>query len=86
MCPVTFVPGNSLHPFLLIRSCGHVVSKKAIFEVQGEDLNCPMCFLKYTKKDLLELFPTQEEQPGEKKRKKKERPEDQNSEKRLKIT
>jgi hypothetical protein len=55
MCPVTQRPTNGKVPFVVVKTCGHVVSEQSLKQVGGSI--CVVCSAPYTKKDVVPLYP-----------------------------
>jgi len=75
VCPITGVPGNGKYRFLLMRSCGCVVSERAVKEVPSS--SCLACHKPFVEDDLkhdeqfIVIYPASHEE-SEKQREKME--------------
>jgi Rtf2 RING-finger len=59
-CPVTGLPCNRF-AFSALRSCGHVLSNRALACVSIESLECPVCCKRYTEEDVVPINGTREQ-------------------------
>ena len=68
ICPISQTEFNGLNKFILLWSCGCVVSEKAFLETRDPKKNkCQNCGAGYTKEDIISLNMTAEEQDRVKK-------------------
>ena len=54
MCPLTLIPMNGQHRFVYIRTCGCVLSERALREVKGDV--CALCSKAYTADDVVPIY------------------------------
>lgn len=63
VCPITRLELNGRHRFVFLKSCGCLLSEKALKEIPSEDLRCLVCGKPYSdpEANLIPVFPEEEE-------------------------
>jgi rubredoxin len=56
VCPVTLLPcGVGKQQFSALKSCGHVISDKALAAIGSSDRTCPVCGEAFSSKDVVQI-------------------------------
>eukprot|EP01098_Paradermamoeba_levis_P008510 TRINITY_DN3528_c0_g1_i2.p1 TRINITY_DN3528_c0_g1~~TRINITY_DN3528_c0_g1_i2.p1 ORF type:complete len:332 (-),score=114.20 TRINITY_DN3528_c0_g1_i2:198-1193(-) len=72
ICPVTFIEASPKHKFLAIKTCGCVLSERAMKECPTNGI-CLVCNTKFSKDDVIPLNRTDEEEIAEQRKKMEEK-------------